>query len=368
MFLPMFSFSFIFLHFSDLYQKFDEIALMLENLDEKTKMLKDFVRVSQLESERKVLLRKLTDTRIRIRNIEKYRFNRRQATSTSTPATATTKMTKMNTRFCDISTICDGNNNNDNNCDGYVRKLTFDDEDDTNHDEAWTIYNGVTDEKTDVVDEKVNNSVFDQTIDYEDEYFDPTETNHVHKRPVHQEYPTVALPHAKMFFIIEQRRVGKKSLTRDLGYNQTLHDSDGQFRSVEEEQVEADWDKMMTRIPPLTRSNHHVRLDKQWHCNIKKSKDLINNNDVANVKEPSKLESSTSCSSSSDCICRRKPVMIGCSNNDCGYTFTGRLSAKCLIHPGDQYLMDHSPVCPNCGNDLGKFILAHQSINEIFFS
>ena len=134
MFLPMFSFSFIFLHFSDLYQQFDEIALMLENLDEKTKMLKDFVRVSQLESERKVLLRKLTDTRIRIRNIEKYRFNRRQATSTSTPATATTKMTRINKIFCDVSTICDGNNNDDdNNCDGYVRKLTFDDEDDTNH-------------------------------------------------------------------------------------------------------------------------------------------------------------------------------------------------------------------------------------------
>ena len=55
-----------------------------------------------------------------------------------------------------------------------------------------------------------------------------------------------------------------------------------------------------------------------------------------------------------DCICKREPCSIVCSGKDCDYSFTGRLAASCDQHPGDNYLMDHSPRCPRCEGKLGK--------------
>ena len=62
-----------------------------------------------------------------------------------------------------------------------------------------------------------------------------------------------------------------------------------------------------------------------------------------------------------DCICSRPPTPIICSG-DCSYSFIGRLKMTCPAHPGDQYLMDHSPLCPKCQNSLGKILFSNLSI------
>ena len=55
-----------------------------------------------------------------------------------------------------------------------------------------------------------------------------------------------------------------------------------------------------------------------------------------------------------DCICKREPGSIVCSGKECDYSFTGRIASPCDQHPGDNYLMDHSPTCPRCEGKLGK--------------
>ena len=60
-----------------------------------------------------------------------------------------------------------------------------------------------------------------------------------------------------------------------------------------------------------------------------------------------------------DCVCSRPPTLIICSGGGCSYSFTGRLKTTCPCHPGDQYLMDHSPLCPKCKNVLGYSLQIH---------
>ena len=54
------------------------------------------------------------------------------------------------------------------------------------------------------------------------------------------------------------------------------------------------------------------------------------------------------------CICQRNPVRIACSSQICAYSFRGRLTAVCALHPHNKFLMDHAAECPLCGGELGK--------------
>ena len=62
----------------------------------------------------------------------------------------------------------------------------------------------------------------------------------------------------------------------------------------------------------------------------------------------------------SSCCCERPIAVIRCEA-ECGFTLRGRLSLPCPAHPGRRHLMDHQPVCPHCGQRLGKLL----SLNEL---
>ena len=64
--------------------------------------------------------------------------------------------------------------------------------------------------------------------------------------------------------------------------------------------------------------------------------------------------------SQTGCNCERPIAQIRCEA-ECGFTLRGRLSIPCPAHPGHRHLMDHQPVCPHCGQRLGKLL----SLNKV---
>ena len=62
------------------------------------------------------------------------------------------------------------------------------------------------------------------------------------------------------------------------------------------------------------------------------------------------------------CNCERPLASLRCEGR-CGLTLRGRLSLPCPAHPGRRHLMDHQPVCPQCGQLLGK-LLSHKKVQS----
>ena len=321
-------------------RQYEEISQELDNLDRKILVIQDYVRISQLASERKVLVRKMTDTRIRMMNLSRDRNSPIKSTSCNlNNATLFSTPTLMK-----LMSKCDSNNNCDED---YVRKLNFDSVEDP------TIARELLEEVVEAVAEGL-----DDTIDYEDEYFDPEEEEFVHRRPVQQDRPTTPLPHSKMFWPRKVTVGGDQRRPVSLGYNSTMHDHNGQFRSVEDELAEVDWDNMMRSEVGQHHRYKGVKSRGYYRPNYVSKNYKGNNiyhatNNINDIKARSIEEKETS-KSRADCICQRDPVTIVCSGQDCSYSFVGRLAAKCPAHPGDNYLMDHAHPCPDCGGILGK--------------
>ena len=141
-------------------------------------------------------------------------------------------------------------------------------------------------------------------------------------------------------------------------------DITGQFRSVEDE-VEVDWHNMSTN----DKKPHHVRKNRKngYHYAHNPETTVIKPNVEHIVKSHKKnivqvlrkLSENGLDVSSRDCICSREACSIVCLGKDCNYSFTGRLTASCVLHPGDKYLMDHSPLCPQCKGRLGRRFSFH---------
>ena len=134
--------------------------------------------IKQVESEKKVLLRKKSDSMLRIRNLERDLLN---CTTASARSSRNNSLSSYEP------------NNNSFNCD----------------------------KSCDINDERNFNEPESEVIDYEDEEFDPTATPWDHERPYPLHRPSLPLPHANM-----RRRHGKRvGLWKEnyvLGMNTTL--------------------------------------------------------------------------------------------------------------------------------------------------
>ena len=86
-----------------------------------------------------------------------------------------------------------------------------------------------------------------------------------------------------------------------------------------------------------------------------RSPDYVATIEIGDKPELMKTEAGSSC-----CNCERPLAQIRCEV-ECGFTLRGRLSLPCPAHPGRRHLMDHQPVCPHCGQRLGKLL----SLNEV---
>ena len=146
--------------------EFEEISYLVLNL--------------LLESEKKVLVRKLNDAKIRIRNLERNNMNRSRTRTLDTSLIST--ISEMKT--------CDSIVNDEPAC--------------------------------------------DKEIDFEDEYFDPELLDLERVRPTPRLCPHYPLPHSMV--PVSSRYIKRVGLWRDSnvnGLNSTLIDSIGQFTSVE---------------------------------------------------------------------------------------------------------------------------------------
>ena len=165
--------------FSELKEEHSAAQLKLTKIELKTKSLENFVDIKQVESEKKVLLRKKSDTRIRIRNLERDLLNC-SSRSSSRKNSVSFNETNINDTVCDK--FCDKERN-----------------------------------------QSVQES---ELIDFEDEDFDPSQTEFVHERPYPRLCPSRALPHSAMRWKYGSR-VGLWKENFVLGMNTTLN---GKFR------------------------------------------------------------------------------------------------------------------------------------------
>ena len=116
-----------------------------------------------------------------------------------------------------------------------------------------------------------------------------------------------------------------------------------------------DWDKMTVEVDngatPSSPTKHKYRnklipAEKMTIIKPKLEK-------LVESRKPNIVQLVKKLSEAENCICSRPPKPIICSGG-CDYSFTGRLKITCPSHPGDQYLMDHSPLCPQCNESLGN--------------
>ena len=131
--------------------------------------------IKQVESEKKVLLRVKSDTKIRMRNLERDLLN----------CSTSSRSSRNNSIY--------ESNNNSSTCD-----KTCDKDDEGNFHEPES-----------------------ELIDYEDEEFDPTATPWDHERPYPLHRPSLPLPHANMRWR-HGKRVGLWKENYVLGMNTTL--------------------------------------------------------------------------------------------------------------------------------------------------
>jgi len=303
----------------------EQCCLELENLQIKQNLINDFIVIKQLESEKKVLIRKLSDAKIRIRNLERNNLNRSRNRILETSLISTISEMKN----CDIS----------------------------ENDEL----------------------ICDKEIDFEDEYFDPEEEDLERVRPTPRLCPHYPLPHSMI--PLSSRYIKRVGLWRESnanGLNSTLIDSVGQFTSVEDENV--DWsqmtifgDKFNTGRSMYSHGNFKKYQGYKQHF---KERNFNSTHESACQEYPKKQNeadlfkpvvekvvkknivdvlrrmSESSENFFDDCVCQRPASEIECSGSGCDYRFKGRLSKSCSLHPGDKYLMDHSGICPRCGAQL----------------
>lgn len=312
---------------SELRNQLDETCKELGAKEYVKDALSDFLHITQAMNEIKVLKRKRTDLKIRIKNLE-----RELDSGSPRPSGSLNLSRASNTSFT---------------------KFLDNVEDDTSE-----LLNGAH-ECTDYDYEE---------IDFVDEYFDPEEEKSPHFRPYPEYVPSNSLPHSQRRFRHE-KRVG---LLRDLnseprGLNTGLVDFTGQFRSVEDEEV--DWYKMCTNdsktytLRKNRRNGYHHARDPQIIVIKPKVENIVKNRKKSIVQVLRKLSDYGLEESRKDCICKREPCNIVCSGKDCDYSFTGRLAASCDQHPGDNYLMDHSPRCPRC---KGKLVERNMVKDDVF--
>ena len=163
------------MHFFSQLKEIERAAIeKLEKINLKTKSLENFVEIKQVESEKKVLLRKKSDTKIRIRNLERDLLN----CSASTRSSRNNSLSEPNNNTLICDKVCDK-------------------EDVRNFQELETV------------------------IDFEDELFDPTSTPWDHERPYPLHRPSLPLPHANMRWR-HGKRVGLWKENYVLGMNTTL--------------------------------------------------------------------------------------------------------------------------------------------------
>jgi len=288
---------------SELKEEHSAAQLKLTKIELKTKSLENFVDIKQVESEKKVLLRTKSDTRIRIRNLERDLLN---CSSRSSSRKNSVSFNETNINI------------NDTVCDKFCDK-----------------------ERNQSVQES-------ELIDFEDEYFDPSQTEFVHERPYPRLCPSRALPHSAMRWKYGSR-VGLWKENFVLGMNTTLNDN-GQFTSVEDY---VDWDNMTVEVDNCATSssptkhkyrNKLIPAEKMTIIKPKLEK-------LVESRKPNIFQLVRKLSEAENCICSRHLKPIICSGG-CDYSFTGRLKITCPSHPGDQYLMDHSPLCPQCNESL----------------
>jgi len=301
----------------------EQSCLEIENLQNKQKLMNDFIIIKQLESEKKVLVRKLNDAKIRIRNLERNNMNRSRTRTLDTSLIST--ISEMKT--------CDSIVNDEPAC--------------------------------------------DKEIDFEDEYFDPELLDLERVRPTPRLCPHYPLPHSMV--PVSSRYIKRVGLWRDSnvnGLNSTLIDSIGQFTSVEDEKI--DWSQMSIfgdRVNSGRSRHSYGRYNYKKYQGYKQhfEESSINETPTIVCKAYSIKQQDADTfkpvvekvvkknivnvirrmsESSEDCVCQRKASDVACTGPDCDYSFRGRLAKSCSVHPGDKYLMDHSGICPSCGAQL----------------
>ena len=159
---------FIWRIFSELKEEQEEVCSKLQKICLKTKSLESFLEIKQVESEKKVLLRKKTETNIRIRNLERDLLN----CSNRSARNDSIHESKNDSLICDKS------------CDDKDKQY--------------------------------------ELIDFEDIDFNPTEEELNHERPYPTLRPTRSLPHSNMRWKYG-RRVGLWKENYVLGMNTTLN-------------------------------------------------------------------------------------------------------------------------------------------------
>ena len=147
-----------------------------------SKALNEFLVISQLDSEKKVLRRKHFDTNIRIKNIEREIVNRSKTLS----------------RVSESSVMMKNDNKVTKNCDNH------------NHDNVIVNVTTSDDDENDIVSIKAQVPC---DIDPDDDEFDPTETQLPRVRPLPEQAPALSLPHSRRRWRLRRRVGGNKAST-----------------------------------------------------------------------------------------------------------------------------------------------------------
>ena len=141
-----------------------------------SKSMNEFLIISQIGSEKKVLRRKQFDTNIRIKNIEREIVNRSKTLS----------------RVSESSVLME-NDEVTKNCDKH------------NHDKIIVNVSTSDDEK-----DNVSTKAVPCDIEPDDDEFDPTETQLPRVRPLPEQAPALSLPHSRRRWRLRRRVGGNK--------------------------------------------------------------------------------------------------------------------------------------------------------------
>ena len=151
----------------------------MESLSLKSsKSLNEFLIISQIVSEKKVLRRKQFDTNIRIKNIEREIVNRSKTLSRVSESSVMMKNDEVT-----------------KNCDDHY------------HDKVIVNVSTSDDEK----DSVSTKAVPCDDIDPDDDEFDPTESQLPRVRPLPEQAPALSLPHSRRRWRLRRRVGGNKA-------------------------------------------------------------------------------------------------------------------------------------------------------------
>jgi len=298
----------------------------LDKLDSHHEAMGGFVDGRKIALERKVVLRELTDLKIRIRNLQKSKKNE------------------------DV---------------GEERKCTNN------------------------LNKKANASAdcsdFLNEIDSKDAEFDPEAVPFSHVRSAQRVYPKIALPHAQPVWK-RLVRVGRREMQLTEIRNASAV---GQFGEIEEDQEETPGQSKKRNYLNEDEGKLLLSGQTSPYSDNKSSTSCLETPIFSQTDEfyqisvasvPVNLGSTVQAASSTNitllpridrtfstltltpplnlsseqtihiqsCICHRPLRLVTCSSQSCGHSFWGRVAIPCPAHPTDHYLMDHPTICPIC--------------------